>query len=117
MSGISKLFIAGNIGRSPVLQKSKNGKSYTFLSIATHRRSFNKESKTWDEFTDWHSVIVWGTVAENCVRFLEKGSPIAVEAWLEVTAEGKTLIRAEEVQFLGVRTREKRMEAASELTQ
>ncbi len=103
MTGFNKIFIAGNLGRKPALHKSKNGKSFSFLQIATHRMSYNEG--TWDKKTDWHSVLVWGKKAELCERYLEKGSALAVEGFLENQTDNKTTIIAEDVHFLGLRTK------------
>lgn len=103
MNGINKIFLAGNIVKKPALHKNKNGKSFSFLKIATNRFSYNQGA--WDKKTDWHSVLVWGRKAELCERFLEKGTPLAVEGFLENTQSDKTLLIAEDVHFLGLRTR------------
>lgn len=102
MNGINKIFIAGNLVRKPDLHKSKNGKPFSYLKIATNRFSFNQGN--WDKKTDWHSVLVWGKKAELCERFLEKGVPLAVEGFLENTQDNKTTVIAEDVHFLGLRT-------------
>lgn len=102
MNGINKIFIAGNLVRKPALHKNKNGKTFSFLKIATNRFSFNQGN--WDKRTDWHSVLVWGKKAELCERFLEKGVPLAVEGFLENSQDKKTLVIAEDVHFLGIRT-------------
>ena len=102
MNGINKIFIAGNLVRKPALHKNKNGKPFSFLKIATNRFSFNQGN--WDKKTDWHSVLVWGKKAELCERFLEKGVPLAVEGFLENSQDNKTMVIAEDVHFLGLRT-------------
>lgn len=104
MNGINKIFIAGNLVRKPALHKNKNGKTFSFLKIATNRFSFNQGQGNWDKKTDWHSVLVWGKKAELCERFLEKGVPLAVEGFLENSKDDKTLVIAEDVHFLGLRT-------------
>ena len=102
MNGINKIFLAGNIVKKPALHKSKNGKPFSFLKIATNRFSYNEGN--WDKKTDWHSVLVWGRKAELCERFLEKGTPLAVEGYLENSQNDKLLVVAEDVHFLGVKT-------------
>lgn len=108
MNGINKIFLAGNLVKKPEVYKSKNGKPYSFLKIATNRYSY-KEG-VWNKKTDWHSILVWGKKAELCERWLEKGTPLAVEGFLENNTslvEGKyidkTLVIAEDVHFLGLR--------------
>ncbi len=102
MNGINKIFLAGNLVKKPVLHKNKNGKIFSFLKIATNRYSYKEGN--WDKKTDWHSVLVWGRKAEMCERFLEKGTPLAVEGFLENGQNEKTMVIAMDVHFLGVRT-------------
>lgn len=104
MTGINKIFIAGNLGRKPTLHKSKNGKTFSFLQIATNRMSYSNGN--WDKKTDWHSVLVWGKKAEICERYLEKGAPLAVEGFLENQQDNKSTIIAEDVHFLGLKTKD-----------
>ena len=104
MNGINKIFLAGNLVRKPQLHKNKNGKVFSFLKIATNRFSYNEGN--WDKKTDWHSVLVWGRKAELCERFLDKGTPLAIEGFLENGQNDKTLVIAMDVHFLGVRTAE-----------
>lgn len=104
MNGINKIFLAGNLVKKPALHKNKNGKTFSFLKIATNRYSYNEGN--WDKKTDWHSVLVWGRKAELCERFLEKGTPLAIEGFLDNGQSDKTLVIAMDVHFLGARTSE-----------
>ncbi len=104
MNGINKIFLAGNLVKKPALHKNKNGKTFSFLKIATNRYSYNEGN--WDKKTDWHSVLVWGRKAELCERFLEKGTPLAIEGFLDNGQNDKTLVIAMDVHFLGARTSE-----------
>jgi single-strand DNA-binding protein len=102
MNGINKIFIAGNLARKPVLYKSKNGKPFSFLSVATNR--FSLVEGHWNKKTAWHSILVWGKKAEICEKYLEKGVPLAIEGYLETSMDNKTTIVAEDLHFLGLRT-------------
>jgi single-strand DNA-binding protein len=102
MNGINKIFLAGNIVKKPALHKNKNGKTFSFLRMATNRFSYNQGK--WDKRTDWHSILVWGKKAELCERFLDKGTPLAVEGFLENSQDDKIMVIAEDVHFLGIRT-------------
>ncbi len=115
MNGINKIFLAGNLVRKPKLHTNKNGKVFSFLKIATNRYSYNEGN--WDKKTDWHSILVWGRKAELCERFLDKGTPLAVEGFLENGKDDKTLVVAMDVHFLGVRTAEVAINADPEDTE
>lgn len=102
MTGINKIFIAGNLTKKPVLKTSVNGKPFSYLNIATNRFSYTEGQ--WNKKTHWHSVLVWGKKAEICEKYLEKGVPLAVEGFLDNSVDEVTRIIAEDVHFLGLRT-------------
>ncbi len=106
MKGFTRVFLVGYLGQNPELQKSKGGASYIRLSVSTHKSKKLADGK-WDNSTEWHRVIVWGTRAELCAKKLSKGSPLAIEGHLEtykMEREGGpvalTTVIAEQVHFL-----------------
>jgi single-strand DNA-binding protein len=121
MQSMNKVILIGRLAAKPELKQSRNGNPYTRLRLATRRLKGLKEDGANDEtsgsdarhredrfHTDWHSVFVWGTTAENCARYLNKGALVSIEGSLsywEVAQEEqptlfKNAIRAEQVQFL-----------------
>ena len=104
MNGINKIFLAGNLGSKPQKYKNKNGKTFSFLKIATHR--FSYVDGRWNKRTLWHSVLVSGKKAEICDKYLDKGAPLAIEGFLQGTEDNQNTIVAEDVHFLGLRTME-----------
>ncbi len=106
MRGFTRVFLIGYLGGDPELQTSKNGSPYVKLSVSTHR-SRKLENGKWENSTEWHKIMVWGSRAELCARSLAKGAPIAVEGYLEsfkVEREGgpvtQVAIVADQVHFL-----------------
>lgn len=105
MFGINKVYLVGFLGSDPQACKSKAGKDYTKLSVATHRS--RKTEDGWDTITDWHNVTVWGKQGESCVQNLRKGSKVMVEGYLShyevIDAEGDskkmTGITAHNIEF------------------
>lgn len=102
MQGLNEVTLVGRLGGNP---ERKGDRGPVKLSVATERRV--KDGDDWKSVTDWHSVTVWGREAENCEKFLEKGSTVCVKAHLEVrkweTDDGKrseVQIVAERVVFL-----------------
>ena len=81
MKSMNKVLLIGYLGANPELQISKSGKPYCRLSLATHRSRQNVEEK-WETVTDWHSVFVWGPLAERCCHNMQKGALLLVEGAL-----------------------------------
>jgi single-strand DNA-binding protein len=70
-----------HLGVDPQIKISKSGRPYSRLSVATHRTWKGEDDKIVKE-TDWHSVFVWGPLAEQCCHNLHKGSLVFVEGSL-----------------------------------
>ncbi|MGE4131769.1 MAG: single-stranded DNA-binding protein [Bdellovibrionales bacterium] len=104
---MNKVMLIGHIGHEPELHTSKSGRNYVRLNLATHK-VFMDQTVGRREITEWHSIFVWGTLAERCATFLAKGSLIYVEGslnyWREPSdnkAPFRTAIFGYEVKFLG----------------
>ena len=103
--GLNSVNIMGNLTRDPELKYTNSGKSVCNLSIANNRvYSSGGERVTEVSYFD---VEVWGAVAENCAKYLSKGSGIIVEGRLRQDRwerDGKTQSRvriaANNVHFL-----------------
>ena len=102
-ASVNMVFLLGHLGRDPELKYSQNGNPVTRMSLAT-----NEYSKDGEERTEWHTVIAFGQTAENCVKYLQKGSCVHVEgslrtrAWENQAGERRftTEVIARRVQFL-----------------
>lgn len=97
-----KVFGKGTLTRDPELKQTTSRRSVTTLSVACNRRMHRDQ-------TDFFDVVVWGTLAENCARYLKKGRSVNVVGDLQTrTYEDRngqkrkvTEIYADEVEFLG----------------
>ena len=91
---LNSVNIMGNLTRDPELKTIPSGKAVCSLSIANNRvYSKNGEKVTEVSYFD---IEVWGVVAENCARYLKKGSGIIVEGRLKQDRwekDGKTQSR------------------------
>lgn len=102
MASVNKVILVGNLGADPVL-KDAGAAKVANLSIATTWKSKSGESTT-----EWHRVTAWNKDAENCAKFLRKGSSVYIEGRLQTRTYEKngekrysTDIMAERVVFLG----------------
>lgn len=102
---LNSVNVMGNLTRDPELKTIPSGKSVCSLSIANNRiYTRNGERVTEVSYFD---VEVWGAVAENCAKYLKKGSGIIVEGRLKQERwekDGKTQSRvrisANNIHFL-----------------
>ncbi len=80
MRGINRVFLMGNVGQDPVVRQTANGRTVCDLNIATHRPV--RSGDAWLEEVDWHTVRLWEQKAEIVLRYVTRGSGIAVEGAL-----------------------------------
>lgn len=102
---LNKAIVFGNLTRDPELKALPSGQQVATISIATNRIYKDKDGKQ-QESVDYHNVVVYGKTAENCAKYLTKGSSAYVEGRLTTRSWDKdgvkqyrTEIVAETVQF------------------
>ncbi len=78
MSSVNKVILIGNLGADPELKHTNGGIAVCTLSVATTDKK-KDQAGDWTEATEWHRVNVWQKTAENCAKYLKKGSKIFVE--------------------------------------
>lgn len=105
---VNKVIILGNLGAKPELKYLPSGQAVCEMRIATSETYTDKNEQK-QERTEWHRVVVWGKMAENCAKYLDKGRQVYVEGRLQTRSwddkEGKkqymTETVANQVVFLG----------------
>ena len=121
MASFNKILLIGNLTRDPELRYTPGGQAVSTLRLAvTHNyKAASGELKKETAFLD---VVVWAKLAENCSRYLKKGSPIFVEGRLRLreydakdgTKRRVTEVVANNVQFLERAPRDTQAEAPAE---
>ncbi|MCZ6783200.1 MAG: single-stranded DNA-binding protein [Proteobacteria bacterium] len=109
MAGVNKVILVGNLGRDPELRYTQGGQAVVNFTLATTESWNDKGSGERVEKTEWHRIVVWGRMGENCAKYLAKGRSVYVEGRLQTREwedkEGQkrrtTEINAQTVQFLG----------------
>ncbi len=78
MKGINKVILVGRVGTDPELRKIENTRSKLNLRLAT-TESYKKANGEWQDITDWHTVVMWGPMAERGEKDIHKGNLIYIE--------------------------------------
>jgi single-strand DNA-binding protein len=107
MQGVNTVYLLGNLGRDPEIQRFSNGTTLARFSVATTRQWKTQDAAMQSE-TTWHRVKAWGPLADNIEKYLHKGSKVLVNGRIESSKfrdkEGvertATDIVAREVHFL-----------------
>ena len=105
---MNKVFLIGNLTRDPELSTTNSGISVCRISIAVSRRFANADGS---RETDFFNVVAWRAIAENCAKYLKKGSKIAIMGSIQNhsydaqdgTKRYATDITAEEIEFLSTK--------------
>lgn len=74
--------VAGNLAARPELKFGPSGKARAQFRVAVDERHRNAEGDWVDGNTSWHTVIVWGKLAEHATDTLTKGSRVIVHGRL-----------------------------------
>ena len=98
---MNKVFLVGRLTKAPEMRQTPNGVAVCTLNVATSRIGKRDEA-------DFHTVIAWRGLAENCGKFLEKGQQVAVAGHVETrdyndkngVKRWMTEIQAEDIEFL-----------------
>ena len=109
--GINKVILIGNIGKDPETRYMPSGSAVTNLRIATSESFKDRETGEQQERTEWHSVAMFGKLAEISAEYLKKGSQVYIEGRLrtrkwqdkEQKDHYSTEIIADQMQMLGGR--------------
>lgn len=102
---MNKIILIGNLTKDPAAKKTQKGDTLCYFTVAVNGK----------EKADFFSVSAWGTLGENCSKFLSKGSKVAVvgklstsEVFSEKDGVKKTFVNvtASEVEFLTPKNKE-----------
>jgi single-strand DNA-binding protein len=116
---VNRVTILGNLGQDPELKTFDSGQTICKLRVATSEKFKDKKGEKQETVT-WHSISVWGVMAQNCSQYLKKGSQVYVEGKLSTRSYEKdgekrysTEIVASSVQFIGGGKSESKPKTAS----
>lgn len=84
MSGsVNKVILIGNLGRDPEIRTTQSGTKVANLNLATAESWKDKSSGERKEKTEWHRVVIFGSLAEIAEKYLTKGSKVYVSGSLQ----------------------------------
>ena len=79
---INKAIVVGNLGRDPQVRTLPNsGQNVANFSVATKER-FKDRNGDPQERTEWHRIVAFGKLADNCQQLLKKGRQVYIEGRL-----------------------------------
>lgn len=106
---MNKIILIGNLTKDPELSTTNNGINYCRFALAVQRRFQNAGG---ERETDFINIVVWRGQADNCHKYLKKGSKACVVGSLQTrsydaqdgTKRYVSEVVADEVEFLSTRS-------------
>jgi len=98
---INKVILIGNLGQDPELTEAQSGMAICKFSVATKEK----------DKTEWHRIVCFSAIAQNCKKFLGKGSKVYIEGKISYSKytdkngveKNTTDIIANNVTFLSIK--------------
>lgn len=108
MASFNRIIMVGNLTRDPDYKQLTSGQAVCRLGLASNRQFKNKQTGSMIQEVCYIDIDVWGSQAESCKQYLQKGRAILVEGRLKFDswedAQGQTRskhsIVADRVVFL-----------------
>lgn len=106
---MNKVILVGNLTRDPELVTTNNGISLCRFSLAVQRKFTSSDG---EREADFINIVVWRGQADNCYKYLKKGSKAGVVGSIQTrsydgndgTKKYATEVVAEEVEFLSTKS-------------
>src|ERR671933_1980841 len=77
MQDLNRVQHIGHLGHDPEVKYTEQGTARTTFSVATRARWKDAAGQV-QEATEWSRCIAWGTLAEVCAEYVNKGSRVYV---------------------------------------
>lgn len=73
--------LIGYVGKDPEVRTFESGKKMATFPIATSDSYKNQKGENVND-TQWHSLVIWGKLADVAGEHVRKGSEVAIEGKL-----------------------------------
>ena len=109
MRGVNKCILIGLLGKDPEVKYMPSGNAVASFSLATDESYTDKSTGQKIQKTEWHSIKMFGKLAEIAGQYIKKGSKVYIEGKLQTSKwqdkesgqdRYKTEIVADQMQML-----------------
>lgn len=108
---VNKVILIGNLGADPEVRTFESGNKMARLRLATTEQIYNPATSTWNDHTEWHTVMLGQRHVNFAEMYAKKGSQVYIEGRLRRREWGdgaekrfSVEIRADEFRLLGRRS-------------
>ncbi|MBL0316675.1 MAG: single-stranded DNA-binding protein [Flavobacteriales bacterium] len=82
MKGLNRVSLIGHLGKDPEYKEISGELQVAKMTLATTETYRDKEGILKAQ-TDWHSLVMWGKLAQVAQKHLKKGSHLFIEGKLK----------------------------------
>jgi len=82
MASLNRVFLIGRLGRDPDDRRTGGGTRVSNFSLATDQYRSDRNGGA-EKLTEWHRIVAFGKIAEQCNQYLKKGRLVCVEGSLQ----------------------------------
>ncbi len=116
---MNKVILIGRLTKDPESRQLPTGSACTNFTVAVDR---NFSSRDGERSADFIPVVTWNKTAENCARYLTKGSRVGVSGRIQTRSyqanDGSrryvTEVVADEVEFLTTKSEQQQLRPAQQ---
>ena len=80
---VNKAILIGRLGRDPEVRHTGSGTAVANFTMATDEGYKDKTTGEWQKRTEWHRIVAWARLAEQCANLLSKGKLCYIEGRLQ----------------------------------
>jgi single-strand DNA-binding protein len=83
INSLNKVILVGRLGQKPeMFRMPQQDRWKASFTLATNERLFNPNTRETSDRTEWHSIVVFGKLAEFCEKYLAQGRQVLIEGKL-----------------------------------
>lgn len=83
MAGVNRAFLIGNLGVDPEVRSTRSGARVANLRLATTESWRDRSTGERKENTEWHTVVLFGRLAEIAEKYLQKGANVYIDGRIQ----------------------------------
>lgn len=98
---VNRVILVGRLTRDPDVRTTQTGQTVATIGLATNHRWVDKAGQK-QEKTEFHTVVLWGRLAEIAGQYLTKGSEAFFEGRLQTRSfVGKDGVERKTTEIVG----------------
>lgn len=82
MNSLNRVSLIGNVTAAPEIKETPSGQKVASFSLATNRTYKDANGEKQDQ-VEYHSIVVWGKLAEITEQYVTKGKKLYLEGRIQ----------------------------------